>query len=324
MSMGRLTTIGVVMTVAAAVVGCKSAPAPTPPPVERPLYAGPLHPVSQVVSVLSTRSAGLRTLWARHEFAVATRDNRGRLRTLDGEGVMLLRKPAPGSVAGTPTELRLTGSKDIAGQVFDLGVNRQVAWLTLQGDIDTMWTLPMPAPGQAPVAVDPATLPVRPDLVPDLLGVQDWSTDLNRYPTPVMTYDPATDEYLLTLVEPPPRAATVGESAAGGLITRRQLRLERTTLLVRSITFYGADGRPVATSLLSDWKQVEGLPGGTLVPGDVQIALPLSRTTLRFTLREMTPSRGSGRSMVPSDASFRAPAKPPVGTVIDLATQPAR
>jgi hypothetical protein len=285
--------------------GCQETPKPPEPKVARELYTGPLHKLSQVLMVLGQRSNGVRTLWCRHDFAVSVRDGKGNVRTLDGDGVLLLRKPEAGT-SGV-TEIRLTGSKDIAGQVFDLGASKTSAWLTLLGDIDTMWYFGTTDPA-ALARIDPAIVPVRPDLLADLLGVQDWSTDTSRWPVPVMTYDAEGDEYVLTLVEPP--AAPNGAS----LITRRQVHVARTNLVIRSITFYGVDGRPVATSMLDKWQALAGAPAGTIVPTDITLLLPLSKANLRLTLRDVATRKGN----LPADISFKFPEKAPAGKVIRL------
>lgn len=322
------STVAVLATLAVVLAGtgCQTPPQPPAPKTARELYTGPLHPLSQILQVLAQRSNGIRTLWCRHDFAVSVRDAQGRVRTLDGDGVLLLRKPAASAgatavpvsaqtagseqVGSGPTEIRLTGSKDIAGQVFDLGAGKTAAWLTLLGDIDTMWYMGTTDPA-ALARIDPAIVPVRPDLVADLLGMQDWSTDTSRWPVPVLTYDADADEYVLTLVEPTPSASVSGGAS---LITRRQVHLARTNLVITRIVFFGADARPVATSLLSGWQQMPGAPAGTIVPTDITLLLPLSRANLRLTLRDLAARKGN----LPADVSFKFPEKAPAGKVIRL------
>lgn len=298
----RLACGTLVLPALALATGCT----PTPPPPsprsveqQRQIYTGPLHPLPQIVSVLAGRSAGLRTLWSRHDFAVRYRDARGTLHDLSGDGVLLVRKPASGEGGAGLTEVRLQGNKDVAGQVVDLGVNRQVAWLTIRGDVDTQWL--MPTDRDVPAGSE---IPIRPDWLADLLGIQDWSTDLSRYPAPVLRYDEGTDEYVLTLVEP-------AGSARGGLVARRDVRVARTNLVINSIGFYGDDGRLVAQSRLGGWQSAAGYPAGTIIPTDVVLELPKSNTNLRFTLRDMAPKRGPA----PSNASFAYPGPGGVGTV---------
>lgn len=290
--------------------GCR--PRAAPPPPAPSVYTGPLLSAQQVVLSLHQRSIPLRTLWARHDFVVSVRDASGKVRTIDGDGTLQLRKPRPGSDA--PTELRLKGNKDVLGEVFDLGVNRDRAWLTLHGEIDTMWWLPAGAELPAGVeAEDGGGVPVRPDLVPEVLGLQDWASDLTRFPAPVVTFDPARDAYRVVVVEP---AKNVG----GGLVSRREVYVDRATQEIRRVVLFAADGRPVVESELTNWLAVQNREGAEIgrAPGSVVLFLPLSRATMRFSLRDPVASRNN----FPNDASFRFPATPPVGNVVPLAPAP--
>lgn len=284
------------------VTGCRSVRPPPPPVASGVVYMGPLLTTPQVIRGLQDRYSPVRTVWSRHDFAVSFEDKRGRIRTFDGDGVLLLRKPALQSPPGTPTEIRLTGTKDIAGTLFELGANRDRAWLTLHHDIDTMYWLP-----QGTEPVDPTQVPIRPDLVAEVLGVSDWVTDLSRYPTPVMTYQPESDTYRLTLVEPAPPNQGVF------LRTGREVSVDRSTLMVRQIVFYGAEGRPTVVAKLDKWVGLRGSPGA-FVPSDIVLSFPVSKATMRFSLREPVVSRNN----LPSDISFRFPANPPVSKEIRL------
>lgn len=280
--------------------GCQ--PPPPPPKPQPVLYSGPLLTTPQIVQGLQARYAPLRTIWSRHDFAVSVLDNRGRVRTLDGEGVLLLRKRNPGTEG--PTDLRLTGTKDIAGTVFDLGANRERAWLTLHGDIDTLYWLP-----QGAEPVDPRAVPIRPDLVAEVLGVSDWVTDLSRYPTPVVTYQSDSDTYRITLVEPAPPVQ------GGGIYLKsaREVWVDRSTLMIKRIVFYASDARPAVEANLGNWVALRGT-AGAFVPTDISLSFPLSKATMRFTLRDPVASRNN----LPSDISFRFPAKLPVSKEVRL------
>lgn len=301
--------------------GCRSRPAPAAP--VRPAYDGPLLTVEQVVAELAARAGAVRTVWARHDYVVRLleRTRTGeRVRTLDGDGVLLMRKPPAGSAASAPVELRLQGSKDVLGTVFDLGSNRERAWLVLYADIDTMyWTTlgeadAFDADDGAGDAGEPARMPARPELLAEVLGVSDWSTDLTRYPTPVMRYESEADAYVLTLVEPAPTGLH--------LVGRREYWVDRATLQVRRVVLRGRDGREVVRSELADYGEVEGARGGAAEPGaavgagrlarDITVVFPQSGTTIRLTLRSVSARRGA----LPSDASFRFPDPPPVQRVV--------
>lgn len=333
--------VGAVML--AALAGCRSRPAAVAP--GRPAYDGPLLTVERLVAELSGRAAPVRTLWARHDYVVSfpeplrNRPGESRTRTLDGDGVLLVRKPPPGSPASTPTELRLQGSKDVLGTVFDLGSNRERAWLILYGDIDTMyWTsaaadawgdhtgheaepdVETTSEGSEPSATP---MPVRPELLADVLGLSDWNTDLTRYPTPVLRYEGVEDAYVLTMVEPAPTGLH--------LVGRREFWVDRATLRIRRVVLRGSDGREVVRSDLSGYALLELARSEAATPGkeagsaerpttaawvarDISVVFPQSGTTMRLVLRSVASRRGA----LPSDASFRFPDPPPVSRVIHV------
>lgn len=290
--------------------GCRETPAPPPPQKTLVPADVPLMSAEQVIVGLRSRYGPVRTLWTRHDFAVSVMDSKGKVHTYDGDGTLQLRKPPVDSPAGTPTELRLKGAKDIVGEVFDLGANRERAWLIMRGDVDAMAWLEQ----GSDATFDPKEVPVRPDLVAEVLGVGDWCGDLARFPSPVVVFDPETDCYRVTLVERRP-AATEGQEKAGGFAARREVFADRQTLMIKRIVFYAPDGRPAVEATLSKWMAVpgtssaEGRPG--YAPADIVLSLPLSRATMRFSLRDVSASRNG----FPGDRSFAFPSEPGVSKI---------
>lgn len=293
----------------AGLIGC--CPKPPPPEPQPVLYEGPLASEQEVVGRLSAANAQVRTIWTRQDFAVSIRDRKDRVHTADGDGTLLLRKPEAGS--GLPTELRLKGNKDVLGEVFDLGANRERAWLILRHDIDTMYWMNQ----GSTVEIDPATLPARPDLVAEVLGLGDVSTDLAVPPAPVMRFDSDKDCYVLTFVEP-------AKSGPDRMVTRREIWVGRSDYRPRQVVLYAPDGRVAVRSELKQWAPLAGSAGsgggvggglgGGFVPTDITLFFPLSRSTMRFTLREPAASRNG----FPKDASFVFPRDPGVSNVEQL------
>lgn len=286
-------------------LACKPKP---PPPTAVTTYTGPLMATPQLVAALSENSRPLRTLWARHDFSVSFLDDNGKVRSFDGDGVLLIRKPPAGSPSGTPVELRLQGSKDVMGQVFDVGANKERAWLTLLADIDTMYWLAQGAE-IPPAGPGKPNIPVRPDLIADVLGIADVPTNLAGYPTPVMRFESAADAYVLMFVEP--------SQEETHLVTRRELWVDRSTLRVTKVLLFAPDGRLAVQSDLAKHEPLSGTATtqrSTLVPTDITLTFPQSRTTMRLTLRSLQPSRNN----LPSDVSFKFPTPPPVPKVIRL------
>jgi hypothetical protein len=286
-------------------LACKPKP---PPPVVRTVYSGPLLSTPDLMARLAENAAPLRTLWARHDFAVSFLDKNDRVRTFDGDGVLLIRKPSRTSPPRTPVEIRLQGSKDIVGPVFDLGANRDRAWLTLLADIDALYWLPQPGAAvddPAEESGESLSVPIRPDLVADVLGIADLPTDLTRFPSPVVRFDEDADAYRVLMVE---SAADETHLAAS-----RELVADRASLRITQVNVYGRDGRLILRSDLSGHRAVSESVAA-LVPTDIVLTMPQSRATMRLILRGMQPTRNN----LPSDISFRFPDPPPVSNVVRL------
>ena len=94
-----------------------------------------------------------------------------------------------------PTEFRLVGKKEFVGTVFDIGSNEQLFWLEVIPGVNQLWW------GKyadlAHVNAESLPIPIRPDLVMEVLGVGVINTDFNALPVPTMRYDNAADAYIL-------------------------------------------------------------------------------------------------------------------------------
>src|SRR5690606_37187725 len=106
------------------------------------------------------------SLWARHSFEATVVDGKGKSHFVNGDGVLLYRRPG---------HMLVVGNKDIAGKIFEIGTTPERYWLTLIPESDTMWWGKYEHVDK--LGAD-APIPIRPDLVMEVLGIEPIDTNL--------------------------------------------------------------------------------------------------------------------------------------------------
>ena len=103
-----------------------------------------------------------------------------------------------------PREFALVGSKSPIGTVVKIGSNQDDYWFSLpaQGGPDTAWW------GRYKYLGADCTqpIPIRPDLLLEVLGVLTINPDLNQLPVPVMRFNHGADAYMFIWNTRSPRA----------------------------------------------------------------------------------------------------------------------
>src|SRR4051812_33450518 len=164
-------------------VGC----AANKPAATRQVYTGPTESMSRVVSAINDNNRKLPTLWA----AIASNgmeasivDDRGKRHDEILGGTVLYR---------APQEVLVIGRHDVAGNVVQIGSNKDNYWLIAKDPgPDTAWW-----GGYKHLGAEFAQpIPLRPDLVLEVLGMGAISDDFNRLPAPVMRFNPEADAYM--------------------------------------------------------------------------------------------------------------------------------
>jgi hypothetical protein len=240
----------------------------TPPPAG---YFGPTEPVLSVVQRVNANAGRVPTLWGRGYFEGDVRFDDGSTQFVNGDFVLLYRRPG---------EYRLVCRKDIAGQVMEVGSTDERYWLIVRPTYDTMWWGEYASLAQA----DPTLLPVRPDLLVELLGLSAFDSDLMSPPAPVMRFNNDADAYTFIWVIP----------ARSRLIAMKEIWFDRKTLRPTVVVLFDDEGRAIARAYLSDHKPlpVEGLAPADwpTVPGTFRLFFPDtgSRVMLRLDEAKLT------------------------------------
>lgn len=277
----------------ALVVGCKS------PSDRRAPYTGPTLRVYEVIDGVNQNNTRVKTIWSRGDFKAWIRDDNGKQHFIDGEMNLLYRKAF---------DLRLTGKKFGVGDLFDLGSNNDTYWLTVKHDVDTMWWGNYSKTPSAKIE----QMPIRPDLLIDVLGIGDLFNDLNRPPAPVMRFNNDEDAYMFVwIVKLPDR-----------WVAQKEVWYDRETLVPRLINLFDENGRVLLRAYLLDHEPLatEGLPRNEWpkVATRYDMVFPDSQTRLVFKLTDVRSENDKG---FPKDVSFRFPGENSAAKVINLDEQ---
>lgn len=271
------------------VPGC--APQKTAPvPNENRLNPPGLMTMEQVVHAINGNNDRIPSLWSTLNYSATIHDN-GQVHSVSSDdGVLMYSRPAG---------FRLVGKKEFVGTVFDIGSNSREYWLQVVPGTNRMWW------GKyadlANFNSDRLPIPIRPDLVMEVLPVAPINPNFNEQPVPTMRYDNGADQYVFDFnIKAPDR-----------WLAEKEVAYDRATLRPRRVTLYDANGRPVLKASLSMDVRVQ-MPSGSsddwpVMPGDYKLFFPDSGSTMEFSLKDVRLQRRAGRVVLPNPASFRLP-----------------
>ena len=270
------------------------------PPPRKPIFTGPTETTSEVVQAINTNNRKLPTLFASiRELEASIVDDRGKRHNEVMGGRLLYR---------SPNEVLLIGNKPVAGDVVTLGSNEEQYWLVAKAPgPDTTWWgwyRHLGKPCAQPI-------PMRPDLVLEVLGITTINEDFNQLPAPVMRYNNDADAYMFIWnAKLPDRWIAV-----------KEIWYDRQTKRPTRIALFDAHGRPVLHAFLSKHKPVAlddvAESAWPVVPGEYRLFFPDTGSRLRMELGDVALT--GGRIKAPNDRTFRFnPGSTGVSKVIQL------
>jgi hypothetical protein len=261
-------------------------------------YFGPTEPLAAVVEQVNANNARIPTLWAKGYFEATIVDEKQKRQFVNGDAVLLLRKPH---------EFRMVGRKDVAGQVFELGTTEDEYWMIVRPEADTMWWGTYDNLEDA----DPTLIPVRPDLLMQVLAVADIETDLTRDPAPVMRFNNDADAYMLVWVYRGPNR----------LIAQREVWYDRQTKLPELVLLFDEHGRIVVRAYLSDHQPIENDPASAKVANRLRLFFPDTGTKMDMRLNEVKLEQNG----VPREGSIAFPGeRAGVSNIVRVDEKPGR
>ena len=261
-----------------------------PKPVVRPAYYGPTDDLATLVGKLNARGERLVSFRGEGSFDADLVDPKSKDHTTGGGDVTLLYTP--------PGNLRLAG-KAIVGRVFDIGSNADRYWLILPRQDRMVWGKHESMPGGRS-----SSLPIRPDLIVEVLGVTPLPTDLLHDPSPALRFNNLEDCYMLTW------QTLLSDRFA----VQKEVWYDRQTLLPRLVLLFDTAGREVLRATPSDPKTVDGYDPPLEMPSKYALSFPESGSTFSIRLNDLDRERDGA----PNARTFAFPQRPGVTKVESL------
>jgi hypothetical protein len=263
-------------------------------------FVGETQTMSEVVAEINANNAALPTLWARHQFEANIFDDRGRKTFANGDGILIYK---------SPRSMRLVGNKDVAGTVFEIGSSEDRFWLTLSppGEQSRMWWGNYRNLGKP--CMDMRQLPVRPDMVLEVLGVGTIDTNFLAPPAPVMRFNNDARAYMFVWSTP----------LRDRWAAQKEIWYDLETKLPRRVFLFDEDGRVVLRAKLSNHAPLES--DGAAPPERApkiarryELFFPDTGSTMEFDLGDVAPERKG----VPTRIGIAFPKDPKADHIIQL------
>ena len=303
---GRARLLGAApMFLAAFLVGgCNGADRPP----KAPPYLSPSETLSlpQLVAALNERSAKIQSLFLEGSTRVGAGGFEARIREARDQPERFVN----GEITAlylAPNRLRLIGDKDLAGRVFDLGSDGERFWMHLPTE-KLLYTGTFE--GFDPDAVE--QLPIRPDLVLEVLGVAPLETDLTKAPVPMLRWNPDTgaNAYMVTWAEP-----LDGPSPRWTIV--KEVWYDYKTLLPTLVVLFDADGDPLLRAYLTNHRPIGDEPDAPMMASHYDLYFPVSGTKMRLDFGALD-FRNPEKPRYPNAGSFNPPNPGDVPNVRDL------
>jgi hypothetical protein len=221
------------LTALIALAGCGTRVDTTAPRAGKPQRDLVTEPMWKVVEDINRNNTALPTLWARHTFEATVVDDKNKPHFVNGDGALLYK---------TPRGMRLAGTKPVVGTVFEIGSTEERFWLKLVPEVDTMWwgnyaNVGKPCAGE---------IPIRPDLVFEVLGIATIGSDFTAPPVPTMRFNPESDVYMFVWNAP----------LADRWVAQREIWYDRQFKRPTKVLLFDENGRVVLRALLGGHRKV--------------------------------------------------------------------
>lgn len=268
------------------------------------IYRGPTDSMAQVVQDVNANNAKIPTLWASHYYEATVVGEDERSHYVNGDGVILYRSPQADRGRG----MMVVGNKPAVGSVFEIGTTEDRYWLKVVPEMDTMWHGEYRHLGKPCVR----PIPIRPDLVAEVLGIGTIGTNFTEWPAPVMRFNNDADAYMFVWVVPAP-------APPARLIAQREVWYDRQTKRPTTVLLFDDKGRVQVRAYLTKYVQVEvdeetPREQWPWVAGDYRLFFPETGTKMLFELNDVRLQRNN----VPTRRGIVFPDQPGVAKVIQL------
>lgn len=259
-----------------------------PRPQNTRAYFGPTEPMTQVIAAINANSGKIPSIWALLTYRADLFDEQHHAHSISGDGSLLFRRPQ---------SLLLRGDEALAGEVFAIGSNDSEFWLKVAGDVSTTWWghyANLGKPCCRPV-------PIRPDMVLEVLGVSLFDVDLLRQPAPVMRFNNDTDAYMFDWIV----------RGRDRWLVQKEIWYDRQTKLPELVLLFDDDGRVVLRAQLSRDVPLAtpGVPRSSwpMIARQYDLLFPADGSRISFSF---TDDLATSHHNIPRPSSFRRPTEP--------------
>ena len=264
------------------ICGC-GARCPTPNP-----YYGPTDSMVEVVRAINDNNSKIKTLRAKHTFEATLVDEKGKSHSFSGDGYLLFMKPE---------NLLLTADGII--KFFEIGSNDEQYWFTAYPDeVSTQWW------GDKSKLTDQSAkqIPIRPDLLLEVLGVSTIEENLLQPPVPVMRFNNDARAYMFVWSKP----------VANRWVAVKEVWYDLETKLPKLVSLFDINGRIILRAYLSEPKSIEET--AAKMPSKYDLFFPENKSQMTFRLTDLKPRIKN----IPNPGSFNFPAEPGVKKQIEI------
>jgi hypothetical protein len=273
--------------------GCRHIQPPSR--VDRPPWTGPTQDLSRIVAEINANNSRIPSVWSRHRYIAAIRDDKGHVDEAGGDGYLQYR------AAG---DLWFTGNKDIYGKVFEIGSNAERYWVKMQipQRPTQMWWGNYANLGKPCVK----SMPVQPDLLMEVLGIDVIPSDFTSEPAPVMRFNAEEHAYVIVW----------SYRTRDRWVAQKEVWFDRKDLWPTRVLLYDPRGRVQVRADLSKHQPVEGTFVGPppVMATQYNLSFPESQTRMQIEL-EQPRIEYKGR---PNNSTFRFPGTADVSEVIQI------
>jgi hypothetical protein len=260
-------------------LGCR-APSPAP-------YYGPTEPLNQLVARINANNQQVPTLHGEGHFDASFKTE-GKPRSVQGELTLNY---------SYPRSLSFIGKDLVLGRILEVGSNDSRYWVVAgpRGDERTrMWWGAYKNINR----VKSNDLPVQPDALIEVLGVQPIETDFLQPAAPVLRFNNDADAYMIVWSIP----------LQDRWAAQKEIWYDRKTKLPTLVLLFDKDGRIMLRAYLLNHQPVEvaGTPKDRWpkVATEYRLFFPDSGSTVRFYLKDaLALKKGS----VPNARTFAFP-----------------
>jgi hypothetical protein len=257
-------------------------------PRASPRYYGPTLTLEQVVGSINQNNEKITSLWTRItnlEMWFVDRQTKSQ-KYVNGSGNLLY---------AAPDSIRVTAMKELVADLLDMGSDGKRFWLWQKHD-NVFWWGDYASLGRAGAR----EVPIRPDLVLEVLGIGRIDPVLTDEPVPVLRFNNDSDSYMIVWQKHLPDR----------WVAQKEIWYDRVTLRPNTVLLFDADGRVVLRALLTNFRPVRiaGQPSDQwpVMASDYELFFPDTGSKMIFELGDLALTGGRGNAF-PKAISFQMP-----------------